>query len=536
MTEAKTQVMEVTGNQGIRLLAIDLGASSGRVMLGCYRDGKVTVEEIHRFPNGPVEVNGHLHWDVQRLLEEIKQGIAAAAAKYGPLRSLSVDTWGVDYGLLDEQGGLLDAPHHYRDQRAADFASVLEAALPPAEQFKLTGNQSSPINTVYQLFADLMAKAELRTTARQLLLMPDLFNYMLSGVAVAEQTIWSTSGLLNPQSTAPAAEVLHRLGLPVTLVPRLVPAGTVLGELRPALQEELGSGPLQIIAGASHDTASAVASIPYGGFDSNCTDASCVGPGSADPSNADLSSPDPSSAGPDRPAGLSPTLQDAAFISCGTWSLVGLETAEPILSDAARASGFTNESGFGGTNRLLKNITGLWLLQETQRCWAEAGEPLSHQEAAELAGQLDRPSACIAELDPNDPLFSTPGDMPLRIESYCIRTGQPVPQTRSEIIRSILESLARSYADTIRELEALTGRPMRCIHMVGGGIQNKLLCQLTADSTGKEVIAGPVEASAIGNLLVQLTALGAVDPAEVPRVAARSCSTLRYQPSLTHQN
>lgn len=233
MTEAKTQVMEVTGNQGIRLLAIDLGASSGRVMLGCYRDGKVTVEEIHRFPNGPVEVNGHLHWDVQRLLEEIKQGIAAAAASYGPLHSLSVDTWGVDYGLLDEQGGLLDAPHHYRNQRMADIASALEAALPPAEQFKLTGNQSSPINTVYQLFADLMAKPELRTTARQLLMMPDLFHYMLSGVAVAEQTIWSTSGLLNPQSTAPAAEVLRRLELPVTLVPRLVPAGTVLGSSGP---------------------------------------------------------------------------------------------------------------------------------------------------------------------------------------------------------------------------------------------------------------------------------------------------------------
>lgn len=363
MTETKTQVMEVTGNQGIRLLAIDLGASSGRVLLGSYRDGKVTVEEIHRFPNGPVEVNGHLHWDVQRLLEEIKQGIAAAAASYGPLHSLSVDTWGVDYGLLDEQGGLLYAPHHYRDQRMADIASALEAALPPAEQFKLTGNQSSPINTVYQLFADLMANPELRTTARQLLMMPDLFHYMLSGVAVAEQTIWSTSGLLNLQSTAPAAEVLRRLELPETLIPRLVPAGTVLGELRPALQQELGSGPLKIIAGASHDTASAVASIPYGGFGSSY----------AESSNADSRCADPGISDPDRIDGFSDPLPSAAFISCGTWSLVGLETAEPVLSDAARASGFTNESCFGGTNRLLKNITGLWLLQETQRCWAEAG-------------------------------------------------------------------------------------------------------------------------------------------------------------------
>ncbi|MFD1905372.1 rhamnulokinase family protein [Paenibacillus rhizoplanae] len=365
MTEAKTVEeitdAELTANQGIRLLAIDLGASSGRVMLGSYRDGKVTVEEIHRFPNGPVEVNGHLHWDVQRLLQEIKHGIAAAVASYGPLHSLSVDTWGVDYGLLDEQGGLLYAPHHYRDQRMADIALALEAALPPAEQFKLTGNQPSPINTVYQLFADLKAKQELRATARQLLLMPDLFNYMLSGVAVAEQTIWSTSGLLNPQSTAPSAEVLRRLELPVTLIPRLVPAGTVLGELRPALQEELCSGPLQIIAGASHDTASAVASIPYGELGS-------------------------SSSGPDQTGGVGPALREAAFISCGTWSLVGLETAEPVLSDAARASGFTNESCFGGTNRLLKNITGLWLLQETQRSWAEAGNRSAIRKPPSLPG------------------------------------------------------------------------------------------------------------------------------------------------------
>ncbi|QUL53116.1 rhamnulokinase [Paenibacillus tritici] len=493
-------------DNGIKLLAIDLGASSGRVMLGSFADGKVEVEEIHRFPNGPVEVAGQLHWDVQQLLQEMKQGIAAAAGRYGPLQSLSVDTWGVDYGLLDDQGELLYAPHHYRDQRMEGIASVLETALPPGEQFKLTGNQSSLINTVYQLFADLQGNPGLRGTARQLLMMPDLFHYMFSGVTAAEQTIWSTSGLLNADSTAPSEEVLRRLELPAELIPRLVPAGTVLGELRPALQEELGTGPLKIIAGASHDTASAVASIPY----------------------------DSGSAGTDRISGLNPPQPAAAFISCGTWSLVGLETTEPVLSDEAFACGFTNESCFGGTNRLLKNITGLWLLQETQRSWAEAGEPLTHQEAAELAVNLDRSKADIAILDPNDPLFSTPGDMPLRIESYCIRTGQPVPQTRAEIIRSVLESLALSYAGTIRELEAITGRPVSCIHMVGGGIQNKLLCQLTADATGKEVIAGPVEASAIGNIVVQLTALGAIEAPEARRVVARSCTPVRYQPAVTN--
>jgi rhamnulokinase len=485
------------GEEIIKLLAIDLGASSGRVMLGTYAGGKVEVEEIRRFPNGPVEADGQLYWDVQQLFHEMKQGILEAVKSRGPLQSMSVDTWGVDYGFLNAEDELLYSPHHYRDQRMEGIALALEAALPPEEQFKLTGNQSSPINTVYQLFADLQANPELTQKASLLLMMPDLFNYMFSGTAVAEQTIWSTSGLLNPDSSAPASEVLRRLELPVKLIPRLVPAGTVIGELRPGLQEELGSGPLKVIAGASHDTASAVASIPYG------LGGSTGGEGSA------------------------------AFISCGTWSLVGLETAEPILSAEADAYGFTNESCFGGTNRLLKNITGLWLLQETQRGWAEAGEPLSHQEAAELAEGLDRSTARIAVLDPNDPLFSTPGDMPLRIESYCIRTGQPVPQSRAEIIRTILESLAQAYASTIRELETLTGRPVSCIHMVGGGIQNKLLCQLTADATGKEIIAGPVEASAIGNVLVQLTALGAIEASEARTIVARSSAPVRYQPALS---
>lgn len=475
----------------IKLLAADLGASSGRVMLGTYADGKVAVEEIHRFPNGPAEVDGHLHWDIHQLFHELKQGILKASDIHGPLQSLSVDTWGADYGLLDEHGALLHPPHHYRDQRMDSIASRLEAALPPEEQFRLTGNQSSRINTVYQLFADLQADPQLAQKARELLMMPDLFNYLFSGVAVAEQTIWSTSGLLDPDSSAPSSEVLRRLELPAELIPRLVPAGTILGTLLPELQEELGAGPLQIIAGASHDTASAVASIPYSGFAEG----------------------------------------SAAFISCGTWSLVGLETAEPVLSDEACAYGFTNESCFGGTNRLLKNITGLWLLQETQRGWAEAGKPLSHTEAAELAANLDRSKANIAILDPNDPLFSTPGNMPLRIESYCLRTGQPVPQSRAEIICTILESLAQSYARTIRELETLTGVPVSCIHMVGGGIRNRLLCQLTADATGKEIIAGPVEASAIGNIIVQLTALGAIGAEEARAVVARSCSPERYVPA-----
>ncbi|WP_054942181.1 rhamnulokinase [Paenibacillus ihuae] len=477
-------------SEAINLLAMDLGASSGRVMLGVYDGESIHLEEIHRFANQPVHAGGHLYWDVLRIFHEMKQGIRKAAKAQGALTALSVDTWGVDYGFIDSQGQLLYSPHHYRDQRTAASAGILESLLPPEEQFQLTGNQSARINTVYQLFADLRISPWLRETADKMLMMPDLFHYLFSGVGVAEQTIWSTSGLLAAGGAGPSLEVLNRLGLPVDLIPALVPAGTVIGPVLPALQEELGIGPLKVIAGASHDTASAVASIPY------------------------ISKP------------------DAAFISCGTWSLVGMESERPVITELAREYGFTNESCYGGSNRLLKNITGLWILQETQRCWAEAGEPVSHPEAALLAQSVHRTAYAAPVIDPNDALFSTPGDMPGRIEAYCTRTGQTPPRTKAEIILTILNSLAFSYAETIKELEALSGQNIRRIHMVGGGIQNILLCQLTADATGKEIVAGPVEASAIGNIAVQLTALGAVQTSEVRELVARSCTLSSYYPAL----
>lgn len=474
--------------EAIKLLAMDLGASSGRVMLGSYDGESIRVEEVHRFPNQPVELHGHLYWDVLRLVYEMKQGIRKAVKAEGQITSLSVDTWGVDYGFIDRNGLLLYSPHHYRDQRTEAGAAKLESKLPPAEQFQLTGNQSARINTVYQLFADLQASPWLRETADKMLMMPDLFHYLFSGKAVAEQTIWSTGGLLTADAAQPSAQVLNRLGLPPELIPALVPAGTVIGPLLPALQEELGTGPLQVIAGASHDTAAAVASIPY------------------------------------------TSRQEAAFISCGTWSLVGMESEQPVITDQAREWGFTNESCFGGTHRLLKNITGLWILQESQRVWAEAGEPVSHQELAILARSVDGTGYTPAVIDPNDTLFSTPGDMPARIKAYCTRTGQQPPQSKAEIILTLLSSLASSYAATIRELESLTGLTIRTIHMVGGGIQNELLCQLTADATGKEIAAGPVEASAIGNIAVQLTALGAVHASGIRALVARSCELTRYYP------
>lgn len=470
----------------IKLLAIDLGASSGRVMLGIYDGDTLRMEEVHRFANIPVQIRGHLYWDVLKLFHEMKQGIQKAHRRYGQSLALSVDTWGVDYGFLDKQGQLLYSPHHYRDQRMAAISTSMEALVSPREQFALTGNQPSLINTVYQLYSDLQSNLDLTQTVDKILMMPDLFHYLFSGIAVAEQTIWSTSGLLDAASTEISEEVFNRLGIPTAIIPEGVSAGTVIGVVDPGIQAELGIGPMSIIAGASHDTASAVASIPYINKD------------------------------------------EAAFISCGTWSLVGMETLEPVVTDQSYKYGFTNERCFGGTNRLLKNITGLWILQECDRNWAEAGDPVSYSEMVQLAGTLAQAPAII---DPNDPIFSTPGDMPQRIREYCVQTVQPVPHTKAEIIRVILESLALSYSQTIDELEALTGTTIRTIHMVGGGIQNELLCQLTANATGREIVAGPAEASSIGNIVVQLAALGIVEASAIRDIVARSYTLVSYHPA-----
>jgi len=470
----------------IKLLAIDLGASSGRVILGSYDGKSIRAEEIHRFANKPVQIGGHLHWNVLELFHEMKQGIKIACRDHGQPASLSVDTWGVDYGFLDPAGQLLYSPHHYRDQRMNKYRSRLEELLPPETQFRLTGNQPALINTVYQLFADFQENPLLRTAADKILLMPDLFLYLLSGTAVAEKTILSTSGLLDSATGEPSPEVFGRLGLPTRLIPARVQAGTVIGSLLPELCEELGCGPMKVVAGASHDTASAVASIPYA------------------------------------------NKGDAAFISCGTWSLVGLETEKPVLAEGSYRCGFTNEGCFGNGNRLVKNITGLWLLQETQRAWAEAGDKLGFGEMVALAEAAGPSQSWI---DPNDPLYGLPGDMPARIESQCRASGQRVPAGKGEIVRLILESLARSYSRAIAELEEITGRSIRTIHMVGGGIQNRLLCQLTADATGKEIVAGPVEASAIGNLIVQLAALGELDFNRSGEVVAASEPLTVYRPA-----
>lgn len=469
-----------------RVLAVDLGASSGRVIVGTFDGERIVTEELHRFSNTPQHIGAALHWDAMGLLQEIKEGIRLASRKYGELLSLSVDTWGVDYGVIDKAGNLRYPPYHYRDQRMLQYRSKLEELLPPEEQFRLTGNQPDPINTVYQLFADVQLDPELQESSSRILMMPDLFHYLLSGIAAGERTILSTSGLMSAGSGELAPQVFSRLGISPSLIADITAPGTVLGTLRPELCEELNCGSMKIIAGASHDTASAVASIPY------------------------------------------VNKESAAFISCGTWSLVGLETEKPILTEQCYRYGFTNESCAGGSNRLLKNITGLWLLQETQRAWAETGTALSFGEMVRLA---ENEQAAQALINPGDPLFSTPGDIPGRIADYCRSTRQLVPDSKGAVVRLILESLAEAYRLAIIQLEELTGATIGTVHMVGGGIQNRLLCQLTADATGKKVIAGPVEASAIGNVIVQLAALGLLDYSRAGEVAAASGSLAVYRPA-----
>ncbi|MEO3946769.1 rhamnulokinase family protein [Gorillibacterium sp. CAU 1737] len=472
-------------NPMLTMLAVDLGASSGRVIHGTYDGHSLKTEEVHRFANTPLLVGRELVWNVLGLFAEIKQGIRLACRKHGTPDSLSIDTWGVDYGYLDEGGRLLYAARHYRDARMERHRAEVEQRVSPAEQFRLTGNQSDLINTVYQLFADAVENPKLFSTADKLLLMPDLLLYLLSGRAVAERTILSTTGLIDPVTGEPCTPLWKQLGLNPELLPERVEAGTVIGTLLPELQEELGCGPIRLIAGASHDTASAVAAIPYR------------------------------------------EREGAAFLSSGTWSLVGVETSEAIRTEACDRLGFTNEACYGGGHRLLKNTTGLWLLQEVQREWAEAGEEYAFAELVSLAAEAP---AAGTVFDPDAPIFRAPGRMSARIADYCRGQGLAVPDGKGELVRLIFDSLAASYGRTVGQLEAVTGKPLHTIHLVGGGARNRLLCQLTADATGKAVIAGPVEASALGNLLVQLQTLGVLTREQAAEVVARSEPLAIYRP------
>ena len=450
--------------------AVDLGATSGRVVIGRVGDGVLELELVSRFPNGPVEREDGLHWDFAALYEHVVEGLAQAVRREPAIESIGIDSWAVDYGLLagDE---LLAEPFHYRDARTARGVEEVHALLPFADLYRRNGLQFLPFNTLYQYRVD-----ERITDADSALLIPDLLAFLLTGARVAERTNASTTGLLGVETGAWDADLAARLGIPAALLPDLVDPGTTIGTLRPELAARIGKA-LPVIAVGSHDTASAVAAVPM------------VAP-------------------------------SAAYISCGTWGLVGVELTEPVLTDAAREANFTHELGVDGRYRFLHNVTGLWLLSETVRAWeAEDGASL---DLSELLAAASAVTGDIPLFDANDPSLSAPGDMPTRIAAL---VRGDAPSSRAAFARTIVESIAAAFAEAVQTASALSGRALDVVHLVGGGSLNRLLCQATADRTGVPVLAGPVEATALGNVLVQARALGA---------AAATLEGLRALVAATH--
>jgi rhamnulokinase len=448
--------------QTINFLAVDLGAASGRVMLGRWDAGRFELQELHRFANQPVHVLGSMHWDALRLWSEIKIGMARYAANFdAPLAGIGVDTWGVDFALLDRAGRLIGNPITYRDPRTDGMIERVFESVPRRQIFARTGIQVMPINTLYQLAS--MAGDPWLHAAGTLLLMPDLFHYWLAGVKAVEYTNATTTQMLGCRERRWATDLLDQLKLPTHFLPPTVAPGTILGDVLPSVLSETGlRGPVRVIAPGSHDTASAVAAIP--GLDAS-----------------------------------------SAYISSGTWSLVGVEIDRPILSDAALELNITNEGGVADTIRLLKNVAGLWLVQESQRQWQREGAAYDWEALLALASQATPFQSLV---DPDAAEFLHAGDMPARIRGFCARTGQPAPESVGAVVRCCLESLALKYRWVIEAIERVAGLSIATIRVVGGGSQNRLLCQFTADACRRTVVTGPVEATALGNVMIQAIATG----------------------------
>jgi rhamnulokinase len=466
--------------------AVDLGASSGRVMVGRVGPGLLELAEAHRFPNVPVEVRGTLHWDILSLFSDVLNGLRAAGRQAPDLASVGIDSWAVDYGLLDSAGCLLGNPVHYRDRRTDGVMEKVLDVVPADELYRTTGIQQLPINTIYQLVAEVESPRV--RAAETLLMIPDLLTYWMTGEIGAETTNASTTQLYDVRDRRWATDLMARLGLPVRLFPTLRepgdPAGTLLSRVaeRTSLPREL-----PITAVGSHDTASAVVGVPARG-------------------------------------------ERFAYVSCGTWALVGLELDGPILSEASRLANFTNEIGVDGRIRYLRNVMGLWLLQESVRTWESVGTAV---ELPALLAEAARVPALAALVDPDRPEFLSPGDMPARIAESCRRTRQPVPASPAEYVRCILDSLAVAFRRTVRQAQELSGHEVDVVHVVGGGVRNGLLCQLTADACGRPVLAGPVEAASLGNILVQGRTLGAIDGSldELRALISGTHELTRYEPT-----
>ncbi len=468
-------------------LAFDFGAESGRAMLGTLSDNKLVLEELHRFPNTPVRVPMGLYWDTLRLFHEILQGLGIAnRERKVALDGIGIDTWGVDFGLLGADGSLVESPRHYRDARNNGMLEKTFAVVPREEIFAHTGLQFIQFNTLFQLHALKLAGAPSLKVAKTLLMVPDLFNYWLTGVAKVELTIASTAQFYNPLKKRWATELFDKLGLDAALLPDIVQPGSLLGPIRPEVQEATGLGPVPVYATACHDTAAAVAAVPAQG------DGWC-------------------------------------YISSGTWSLMGIEADEPVVNAHCAELNFTNEIGAAGKIRLLKNIAGLWLLQECRRAWALEGTEYSYEQMARMAGEA-APFAAVISPD----AFLEPGRIPQRIADYCRKTGQQPPADHASMCRTVLESLALRYRQVLESLEALSGKKIRVVHIVGGGSRNQVLNQFVADSTNRTVIAGPTEATAAGNVLVQAIGAGTLKSlAEARRVVGASFPLTTVEPKST---
>lgn len=442
-------------------LSIDLGAGSGRVIAGIHRDGTLSLEEVHRFDNPGTDLPGGSFWNIVGLFRDIQTGLQLAAEKYGDaIVSAGVDTWGCDFGLLDDQGRLLGIPHQYRDPRHEGVPAKMHALMPEAEIHRHTGIATNFYNTSVHLLSEKLSHSPALANASMLLFVPDLLSYWLSGRKAVERTVASTSQLLNASTRDWAWDVIDTLGLPRGIFGELVDPGTILGTIRDEVRKQTGLGNIPVIASASHDTASAVAGIPM------------TGP-------------------------------NQLWLSSGTWSIMGLETLDPILGNAAFEARCCNELGVNGTVRALRNISGLWIIQECKRQWALDGEDLGYAELAELANEA---SALQSFIDPDDPIFAAPGGMPEKIRDYCAHTGQTVPESKGAILRVATESLALKYSVVFDGFTALSGQQFDCLHAGGGGIQNRSLAQATASALGIKVTAGPIEATSCGNIIVQMMA------------------------------
>jgi rhamnulokinase len=475
-------------NDTTHILAFDLGAESGRAVLGALQAGRLSFHEVRRFSNAPLSLAGHIHWNVYRLLDEMKSAMRDTAAAIGARpASIGVDTWGVDFGLLAKDGTLLGLPFCYRDHRNDGAMEDYLKLVPREALYEATGIQFMPFNTLFQVYAMVRERSPLLDAAADLLFMPDLFNFLLTGRKAAEFTIASTSQMLDPRTRRWIPGLFQAMGLSKKILQDIIEPGTVLAPLTPEMAGATGLRDVPVVATAGHDTAAAVAAVPAEGG-------------------------------------------DWAYISSGTWSLVGIETAAPVISPRSLAANFTNEGGVEGMVRFLKNVTGLWLVQGCRKAWSAEGAS-TYEELTRAAAGAPPFSALV---DPDDPSFLHPPDMPEAVATYLRRTGQDPPASKASLVRSLLESLALKYRFVIDELGRTIDRPIRRIHVIGGGSRNELLCQFTADATGLPVVTGPAEATAVGNILVQAMALGRISSlSEIRSIIRRSFALRTYEPAGT---